>query len=405
MFNKDIITEELKKSSEIFKDEGKLSVNYVPPYLPHREEEIKKLVHFFKYVLQSPTTTKKVIITGSVGVGKTALAKLFGNRMEAHATNLGIDFRYLHINCRFARREYTVITEIIKGILPAVPVRGLSLSELYNILTEELERQDTYLLVALDEVDYILRGYGPGILYRLSRLNDNRFNAKERVSLIVIVRDVFFHLLLDESTSSTLGKNIIRLKPYTFSQLYDILKMRVKEAFFDNVVEDDAISAAAEFSANTGDARYAIELLWRAGKYAELEGADTVTAEHVRRAQMDIYPTYPTENIKGIPLQQKILLLAIAREFKKKKNRAYLKMSEVKNAYKLVCEEFNIKPVKHTQLWKYLNDLAILGLIKKTKSGKNQRGKTTLCMIEGISANALEEILTKVISGDKSATR
>ena len=120
---------------------------------------------------------------------------------------------------------------------------------------------------------------------------------------------------------------------------------------------------------------------------------------------MDIYSAYPTENIKGIPLQQKILLLAIAREFKKKKSRAYLKMSEVKNAYKLVCEEFNTTPVKHTQLWKYLNDLASLGLIKKTKSGKNQRGKTTLCMIEGISANALEEILMKIIRREKNTTR
>ncbi|MGQ4833230.1 MAG: ORC1-type DNA replication protein [Candidatus Asgardarchaeia archaeon] len=403
MFSKDIISEELRKKSEIFKDERKLSIDYVPSQLPHREIELRKLTQFFKSILRKTTTSsRKVIIIGSVGVGKTALAKLFGTRVEAYADNVGINLKYIHINCRFARREYSVLTEIIKKIIPSIPERGLSTNELYNILIEELEKQNIHLLIALDEIDYILREYGSDILYRLSRLNDNKFNSAERVSLIVIVRDIFFHLLLDDSTSSTLGKNIIKLEPYTFSQLYDILKIRVKEAFFDDVVEDNAIRAAAEFASNTGDARYAIELIWRAGKYAELEGTDTVTAEHVRRAQMDIYETYPIENIQVLNFQQKLLLLAIAREFKKEKSKAYLKMSEIKNAYKLVCEEFNIKAVKHTQLWKYLNELANLSLIKKKKSGKNQRGKTTLCTIEGISSNILEEILIKMLSDEKN---
>jgi hypothetical protein len=38
----------------VFKDETKLDINYVPYKLPHRETELRLLMEFFSFALQSP---------------------------------------------------------------------------------------------------------------------------------------------------------------------------------------------------------------------------------------------------------------------------------------------------------------------------------------------------------------
>ena len=107
MYRKDIIIDELKRTSGIFKDESKLSIDYVPFYLPHREKELRFLARLFHTVIRFPgKISKNVIITGSVGVGKTAVSKIFGNRLQNYASNIGINLRYIHVNCRLARKEY-----------------------------------------------------------------------------------------------------------------------------------------------------------------------------------------------------------------------------------------------------------------------------------------------------------
>ncbi|RLI00337.1 cell division control protein Cdc6, partial [Candidatus Bathyarchaeota archaeon] len=51
--------------STVFKDEGKLSLDYVPPHLPHREKELKILATTFKPLISSPgKILPRVIIRG-----------------------------------------------------------------------------------------------------------------------------------------------------------------------------------------------------------------------------------------------------------------------------------------------------------------------------------------------------
>ncbi|MEQ9715644.1 MAG: ORC1-type DNA replication protein [Candidatus Asgardarchaeum sp.] len=393
MYRKDIIIDELKRTSGIFKDESKLSIDYVPFYLPHREKELRFLARLFHTVIRFPgKISKNVIITGSVGVGKTAVSKLFGNRLQNYASNIGINLRYIHVNCRLARKEYMILKTILKELLPSLPDRGLSTNELYEVMLDVLEKENLFLITALDEVDYTIRLQGPDLIYRLTRLNDTKLNPIERLSLILIVRDVSVHLFLDKSTSSTLQHNIINLKPYSANQLYDILKMRVKDAFFDGVVKGETIKLISDLASSKGDARYAIDLLWRAGKYAELECSEIITPEHVRKAQSDICPNIAYDDIYMLPLQQKLILFAIAK-FLRNKKRAYITTGELKREYKLICEEFEIQPVKHTQLWKYVNELTELGYIRSKRSGSGYRGKTTLISLEDVPAETIEKIL------------
>jgi cell division control protein 6 len=77
--------------------------------------------------------------------------------------------------------------------------------------------------------------------------------------------------------------NNIHLNEYDYEQLLEILRYRASEAFYKGAVSDEVLEFMAQAASDRKDARYAIDLLWRSGKFAELEGSDTVTAEHVRR--------------------------------------------------------------------------------------------------------------------------
>jgi len=85
----------------VFKDESKLDINYVPAKLPHREKEQRLLMEFFNFILRCPEKmAQRVILTGDVGTGKTALAQHFGANITSEANKRGMKFRYVDVNCR-----------------------------------------------------------------------------------------------------------------------------------------------------------------------------------------------------------------------------------------------------------------------------------------------------------------
>ena len=122
---------------------------------------------------------------------------------------------------------------------------------------------------------------------------------------------------LDESARSTLQRSIISLERYGKPQLIDILSQRVSMAFELGAVEEDVVELIAELAfSETGNARFGIELLWRAGKYADAEQACIVEAEYVRLAVSNIIPGIRRNELAGLGLHEKIFLLAVARYFK-----------------------------------------------------------------------------------------
>jgi len=67
----------------------------------------------------------------------------------------------------------------------------------------------------------------------------------------------------------------------------------------------------------------------------------------------------------------------------------------------VVCEEYDEKKRGHTQLWKYVKKLSVLGTIRTEPSSVGQRGKTTYISLPGVPASDLEQELTKILSTEK----
>lgn len=391
----DIIANEIGRPT-LFKDEGKLFPDHVPMNLVHRDTQLKALGRVFRVMMESPgAVAQKATLVGDVGVGKTAAAKRFGSTMEALAKERGINLRYVHVNCYKDRTLFLVVKKVAQQILPSIPDRGFSAQELFQTLWRILEAENIYLLLALDEIDFLISvaGEKDAPLYYLSRVADEYLNRPQRLSLMLITRNLEFVSGLDRSVQSTLLHNVVRFEKYGVEQLYDIIRLRAYDAIKEGAVGEEVLSMIADISSPRGDARYALELLWRAGKYADEEGAMKVMPEHVRKAQLDV-SQFPMHIVLDLPLHERLFLLSVAKVLKRSRA-AYVTMGEVESTYRVLCESRGIEPRRHTQFWEYLQNLRNLGILYTKISGAGFRGKTTLIGLLNLSTEAVEKGLSK----------
>ncbi|MFW9847781.1 MAG: ORC1-type DNA replication protein [Candidatus Thorarchaeota archaeon] len=390
---RDYVEDELSRKS-VFKSEHYLSIDYVPENLPHREDELRLLAQNFKTLITSPgRTSQKFIIEGSVGTGKTAVAKRFAEQMIHAARRRDIRFHKLHINCRVNKSAYLVYLKILREFKPDFPRRGHSPEELLQMIVEVLETEDRYLLLILDELDYFIKQKGGDILYNLTRLMDDQLNAQQRLSMIGVGRQIRLdEELFDPSTLSTLQRNKIRFNKYNANELNDILTERIDMAFEERAVMQETLQLICEIASERGDARYAMELLWRAGKQADSKGSSFILPDFVRKAKADTHPELRKEILEDLSRQNQLLLLAAARRLREVRS-AYVTIGEVEDMYHSICEEYNSEPRAHTQVWEWVQDLNAHGVINTKRSGVGQRGQTTLVGLSEVPADLLEQYL------------
>ncbi len=135
----------MSSHQSVFKDEAKLDINYIPQKLPHREKEHRLLTEFFSFILTCPERmAQRVIITGDVGTGKTALAQHFGASITSETNKRGIKFRYAHVNCREYRGSLLpILHHAVTVFRPKYPARGYSAEEILSTLMQVLDEEKT----------------------------------------------------------------------------------------------------------------------------------------------------------------------------------------------------------------------------------------------------------------------
>ncbi len=383
----------------VFHDESKLDINYVPPRLPHRETQLNLLDQFFRFAIETPgKMTQRVLILGKIGTGKTVLSQHFGLNLMKEAKERTINLNYVHVNCRECKGSlFMILQRTILKFYPRFPRRGYSAEEVLQALMQILDEENAYLILVLDELEALIRSEGSDPIYNLTRIQEERFKAPQRLSLICILRQPEYLEKLDPSARSTLQRNVIHLEEYSQPQLEDILNDRVNLAFRQGAVAPQTMNLIAESACSEGgNARYAIELLWRAGKYADASEMREVSPECIRKAAVSVYPVVRKDTIPSLGLHERLFLLGVARHFKHAET-AYMSMGEAEDAYAIVCEEYGEERRGHTQLWKYVKELSVSGIIETKISGEGQRGKTTLISLPQVPASDLEHELSKTL--------
>jgi len=387
-----IIEDELLSSS-VIKYPDKLDFDYIPEELVHRDDQLKALAQIFKPILSN--VSQNAVIKGPVGTGKTVIAKKFCSSLKKTARKRGINIEYVHINCRKRSTDSMVLLAILNYFDPRFPDRGFSVEEMLGVLKKQLIRKQAQLLVVLDEVDSLLKKKSD-LIYNLTRFSDESSKNKIPVSIILISQKDVLSMLDSSSLSTFKRSNVLKLDKYTRDELFDIVSQRVNLAFPKGAVQDDCIDLIADISSDWGDARFAIELLWKAGIAADNQHKDLVNPEHVRAAKADTYSIVTETKLKNLKRHELITLFSVAKRLKKD-GTAYTNTGDAEKTYKITCEEYGETPRSHTMFWNYLKRVENAGFIHMKTSGKGQLGTTQYISLPDIPAeivgNKVQEIL------------
>ena len=372
----------------VFKDQGKLSFDYVPEKLVHREKQLQRLFSYFRPIVEAGSSSN-AFLYGPVGTGKTHSAKRFCADFKKYASEKGRAIDYAFVNCRQRMGDDAVLLSLVRHFDAHHPERGFSVAEKLETFKRAIDKQRVHFIVILDEVDALLKKSGADLVYSFARAAEESPTAKGAISMILISQRSNALEYMDRAALSTFRRsNVVEFPVYGKGELEDILGIRVELAMHPGTVDADLVEMIGETAAEFGDARYAIELLEKAGMLADEEAEDALLPEHVRGAKAHVHPTDVQERLKGLDAPKKLVLLAIARKIRRK---THITMGEAEQAYEVVCEEFGQKPRAHTQLWKYVRELDALGLIDTKLSGEGVVGKTTMISLPEIPAKILSD--------------
>ena len=391
--------EKILSEKSIFRDASVLSPHYVPKDLPFRDQQLHEIMSVLSPALKGQKP-RNLIVYGKTGTGKTCTTKKVMEDFLASVKERKASMHY--INCRIYNSRYRILQKILKGYMPELEKAGFGLPFLYEKLIE-IASGGEQMVIVLDEIDMVKDL--DELVYTLTRSNDEIKGGG--VSIIGISNKLSFKDSLDPRSKSSLYETEMIFQPYTAEQLQKILEQRVGSGFADGVIEGSAINlAAAITSQESGDARYALKLLGKAGEIVQQEGRAKVTDHDVEAARKKVELDLTVETVNTLPEMHQLVLYAIASlscEGSKYSRLegvegGFLFSGEVYEEYERACKSARKRPRSSRWYKEYLNDLEMLGLIITTPSGKGVRGQTTLIRI-GPSPDSVMSILKRNLFG------
>jgi len=279
--------DDLLKKPSLFTDESTLDINYIPEKLPHREKELSLLSQLFLSLITNPfSLSRKILVQGEKNLGITATLKLFANMMKEVAHKRQINIDHIYLNCKIEETPHRVLVKIIRKMKPNFPEKGYSNAEILDQIRVLLEKKKLYLVIILDNLDY-LKSDTHDIIYLLSHLHDDTINNPQHLSLIGVIADITNLNNLTAESKKMLERNIITFENYSQEQMFDILKYRAGLSLKKFVISDEVLNVIAGIAHKRADVREGINVLWKAAKIAESKQLKYITIECVRRGADD----------------------------------------------------------------------------------------------------------------------
>ncbi|HYB93259.1 MAG TPA: ORC1-type DNA replication protein [archaeon] len=383
----DNLFESFLQESRIFKNRDVLRHDFIPAYLPHRDEQTRMIGSILAPVLNG-SRPSNIFIYGKTGTGKTAVVKFVLDKLVRKSRELHASIEVCYVNCRIAGTDYRVLSQLCESIGLHIPFTGLAVGEVFDRFKGALESKRILLITVLDEVDALIKAKGDAVLYELTRINENlKFG---RVSILGISNNLRFKELLDPRVLSSLSEEEAVFRPYSAPELHDILQERSKLAFLDAALGAGVINlCSALAAAEHGDARRALDLLRVAGELAERHSEKLVTEEHVRQAQEKIEQDRVVEVLKTLPLHSKLVLFGVY--LIKKTNSNGSITGDVFEVYKELCGQLGVEVLTQRRVSGLINELDIMGVLNARVVSFGRYGRTKKVSI-GVSSSVIRNI-------------
>ena len=388
----DNVFNDFLKGSLIFKKREALRHDYIPDSLPHREDQIRYLGEMLAPSLRG-SICSNILIYGKTGTGKTAVVNYVLGRLGAKAEELGANIVVSFINCRLVGTEYRIFSYLCSNLETEIPFTGLAQGEVFDRFKKALDSKNVLFIIALDEIDAIVKNRGDILLYELTRINEGLKSS--RVTILGISNDLKFKELLDPRVLSTLREEELIFRPYNAEELHDILYERAKTAFQETVLDKGVIDlCSALAAAEHGDARRALDLLRVAGEVAERRGDKFVNEGHVREAQMRIEHDRILETIKSLPMHSRIVLLSVFLLKNFDVDRSIT--GDIYNVYCELCDEIGYTSLTQRRISGLISELDIMGLLNSKVISLGRYGRT-----KKISLGVSGKVINQCFLGDE----
>lgn len=217
------------------------------------------------------------LLYGSSGIGKTELV----TRLLASLREAGI--KCVYANCWRYYTRMAIYSLIAREIGEAIPRRGLATDEVFERLSQVLARSGERVVVILDEIDGLLFNHQERLLFDLSENTKD----KQHFSFIGVCDDMRGFSELDERLRLELHLNEIEIKPYSPSELDQIMATKAAEALrhgsFDKNIVSACVSRTLELN---GNVKLGLQLLWRAALLAEIKGREKISLEDIKAVEL-----------------------------------------------------------------------------------------------------------------------
>jgi len=350
----------------LFRDPDVFEIDYIPDQFSYREGQIMELSHLIRPAARGGRPLNSVL-RGLPGTGKTTCTRKVFTEIEEMTTPIVP----IHINCQFENTRYAVLSQIyftLTGFRPSGV--GRSFNTLFSAIAKKANETKRVLLIALDDANYLLYEKElNNLLYILLRSHETYPGT--RIGIIVIISDMDIELgrELDGRVMSVFAPTEIYFPAYSKGEVHQILRERMLQGFYPNVISDEIFELVVERTHSVGDMRVGLDLLKRSALNAERDAAREIEETHVHDAFKVSKYIHLQYCIKALTAEEKTTLAIIAQ---REKSGEELTTGAL---FELVIEKVK---VGYTRYYGIVQKLDAMQLIDLTYQAGKGRGRTRL---------------------------
>ncbi len=300
-----------------------------------RSDAIKRLIANFRGILKDQEKfSTNCLIVGKGSIGKTLVGMYFGRGFRRKAIEKNIRFNTEYLNCIFFRSKNQIFRELIAKYLYIERRDKETQSQLFS----KLKQDNRFILLILDEIHILETN-------EILALLDIGKNYSQ-ISIIMICREQdWLRVIKNRNKLQLQFDEIIELEPYTFNEVFNILKYRSETAFQKDVISDDLLKTISQTVVDNENMRNGLEILRKSSSLCVKKDLDQITADIVKETSKDIYPNFRNDLIEhygtlpDLKEHELLTLYGVVRSIIEH-GKTYTLIDDAYEEYKKICEEY-----------------------------------------------------------------
>ena len=261
----------------VFRNEDVLSPDFLPQELPGRERQEEEIARLLKAsaIGKAPSN---IFVFGPTGTGKTSTCKKVARQLQEYSEKAVV----LYVNCWQNNTRQGVLVALNEACGDAMPRRGVSSEEIFRRSLEVFGKAKRVPIVVLDEADKLFFNGEEEVLYDLSRSHE-AYGVP--IGVVLITNDEELCAKADARIRSSLAATAVAFPAYSPQELKKIVAQRAAVAFVAGACGEEVIALCAAHAAKSGgDARIALQCLYKAGRNCQKRGGSILSVQDVKDA-------------------------------------------------------------------------------------------------------------------------